>query len=80
MPWRAGERVVETMPVGFMSVDANWQITYVNPAGVDQSQEQLVGADYWTASRPMPTTSSAAPTGTPSPRAGRSAWRGRLAR
>jgi len=52
MPWRAGERVVETMPVGFMSVDADWRITYVNPAGVavvGQSREQLVGADYWTA-------------------------------
>jgi PAS domain S-box-containing protein len=52
VPWRAGERVVESMPVGFMSVDANWQITYVNPAGVavvGQSREQLVGADYWTA-------------------------------
>ncbi|WP_299953374.1 SpoIIE family protein phosphatase [uncultured Modestobacter sp.] len=52
MPWRAGERVVETMPVGFMSLDADWRITYVNPAAVQvlgQSREQLVGADYWTA-------------------------------
>ena len=32
MPWRAGERVVETMPIGFMSLDAEWRITYVNPA------------------------------------------------
>jgi PAS domain S-box-containing protein len=52
MPWRAGERVVETMPVGFMSVDRDWQITYVNPAGeavVGQTREQLVGTDFWTA-------------------------------
>lgn len=52
MPWRAGERVVETMPIGFMSLDAEWRITYVNPAGeavVGQTREQLVGADYWTA-------------------------------
>jgi PAS domain S-box-containing protein len=52
MPWRAGERVVETMPVAFMSVDRDWRITYVNPAGeavVGQTREQLVGADYWTA-------------------------------
>jgi PAS domain S-box-containing protein len=52
MPWRAGERVVETMPVGFMSLDADWRITYINPAGeavVGQTRAQLVGADYWTA-------------------------------
>ena len=52
MPWRAGEKVVETMPIGFMSVDRDWRITYVNPAGVavlGQSREQLTGADYWAA-------------------------------
>ncbi|WP_222194723.1 SpoIIE family protein phosphatase [Modestobacter italicus] len=52
MPWRAGERVVETMPIGFMSADENWRITYVNPAGVavlGQTREQLTGADYWAA-------------------------------
>jgi PAS domain S-box-containing protein len=52
MPGRAGERVVETMPVAFMSVDSDWRITYVNPAceaAVDLTREALVGADYWTA-------------------------------
>ena len=52
MPWRAGERVVETMPVGFMSIDADWRVSYVNPAGeavVGYTREQLVGTDYWTA-------------------------------
>ena len=52
MPWRAGERVVETMPIGFMSVDADWRITYINPAGeavVGYTRDQLIGADYWTA-------------------------------
>jgi PAS domain S-box-containing protein len=52
MPWRAGERVVESMPVGFMSIDAGWRITHVNPAGVQvvgRARDQLVGADYWTA-------------------------------
>jgi PAS domain S-box-containing protein len=40
------------MPVGFMSVDGDWRITYINPAGeavVGQTREELVGADYWTA-------------------------------
>jgi PAS domain S-box-containing protein len=52
MPWRAGEHVVETMPVAFMSLDSDWRITYINPAGeavVGQTREQLIGADYWTA-------------------------------
>jgi PAS domain S-box-containing protein len=52
MPWRAGERVVDAMPVGFMSLDADWRITYVNAAGaavVGQSREELVGTGYWTA-------------------------------
>ncbi|MCW2697958.1 MAG: uncharacterized protein JWR62_3043 [Modestobacter sp.] len=50
MPWRAGERVVESMPVGFMSVDQDWVITHVNPAGerlVMGSREELVGREYW---------------------------------
>jgi PAS domain S-box-containing protein len=52
VPWRAGKRVVEAMPVGFMAVDGDWRITYVNPAGeavVGQSRRELVGTDYWTA-------------------------------
>ena len=50
MPWRAGERVVESMPVGFMSVDHDWVITHVNPAGerlVQSTRDELVGRDYW---------------------------------
>ncbi|MCZ2811068.1 SpoIIE family protein phosphatase [Modestobacter sp. VKM Ac-2979] len=50
MPWRAGERVVEAMPSGFLSLDADWRITYVNQAGVailGFSREELVGADFW---------------------------------
>ena len=50
MPWRAGERVVQSMPVGFMSVDHDWVITHVNPAGerlVSAAREDLVGRDYW---------------------------------
>ena len=51
MPWRAGERVVESMPVGFMSIDRDWVITHVNPAGerlVQACREDLVGCEYWT--------------------------------
>jgi PAS domain S-box-containing protein len=50
VPWRAGQRVVESMPVGFMSVDHDWVITHVNPAGerlVQSSHEELVGRSYW---------------------------------
>ena len=38
MPWRAGERVVDAMPVGFMAVSRDWRISYLNPAG-----EAIVG-------------------------------------
>jgi hypothetical protein len=31
VPWRAGEHVVASMPVGFMAVDRDWRITYVTP-------------------------------------------------
>ncbi|HEV7186459.1 MAG TPA: SpoIIE family protein phosphatase [Blastococcus sp.] len=38
------------MPIGFLAVDADWRITYINSAGeavVGASWDQLVGADYW---------------------------------
>src|SRR4051794_40247871 len=40
------------MPVGFIGLDADWRITYVNAAAeavVGQTPEQLGGARYWTA-------------------------------
>ncbi|GAA4729994.1 SpoIIE family protein phosphatase [Modestobacter marinus] len=52
MPWRTGEIVVEAMPSGFMALDADWRITYVNQAGVaivGVPREHLVGADFWEA-------------------------------
>ncbi|MBM7806465.1 PAS domain S-box-containing protein [Geodermatophilus bullaregiensis] len=44
--------VLESMPLGYMAVDGDWRVTYVNAAGeavVGQSWDELVGSDYWTA-------------------------------
>jgi PAS domain S-box-containing protein len=44
--------VLESMPLGYIAVDGDWRITYVNAAGeavVGQSWDELVGSDYWTA-------------------------------
>jgi serine phosphatase RsbU (regulator of sigma subunit)/PAS domain-containing protein len=47
-----GDRVLSSMPVGFMAVAADWTITHVNPTAerilfIDASD--LVGRDYWDA-------------------------------
>ncbi|MGY1840343.1 MULTISPECIES: SpoIIE family protein phosphatase [unclassified Modestobacter] len=44
------ERQLEVMPMGYLSVDREWRITYLNAAGeavVGRPREELVGQDYW---------------------------------
>jgi PAS domain S-box-containing protein len=48
----AVDRVLESMPVGFMAVDHDWRVTYLNPAGaavVGTTSQELVGRSYWEA-------------------------------
>ncbi|MCA1721394.1 MAG: SpoIIE family protein phosphatase, partial [Actinobacteria bacterium] len=48
---RAAE-LLESMATGFVSMDRNWRITYLNEAGslvVGYTREQLVGQDLWAA-------------------------------
>jgi serine phosphatase RsbU (regulator of sigma subunit) len=43
---------LDTVPIGVLKVDADWRVSYLNPAGaavVGYTVEQLVGADFWTA-------------------------------
>ncbi|MGY1843964.1 SpoIIE family protein phosphatase [Modestobacter sp. SYSU DS0875] len=45
-------RVLESMPMGYLSVDPEWRITYLNATGeavVRRSREELLGQDFWTA-------------------------------
>ncbi|MBN1095551.1 SpoIIE family protein phosphatase [Blastococcus sp. TML/C7B] len=47
-----GDRVLSSMPVGFMSVSADWVITHINPAAEQSlrlAASDLVGRDYWEA-------------------------------
>lgn len=47
-----GDRVLASMPVGFMAVDASWTITHVNPAAeriLLTDAAGLVGRNYWDA-------------------------------
>jgi PAS domain S-box-containing protein len=42
--------VLEAMPLGYIAVDADWRITYVNAAGeavLGRTWDELVGACYW---------------------------------
>jgi GAF domain-containing protein len=42
--------LLEAMPIGFIGLDTDWRITYINAAGeavVGACWEELVGADYW---------------------------------
>jgi stage II sporulation SpoE-like protein/PAS domain-containing protein len=42
--------VLEAMPLGFIAVDADWRITYVNASGeavVGRTWDELVGACFW---------------------------------
>jgi PAS domain S-box-containing protein len=44
------DAVLEAMPVGFIHLDHDWRITYVNHAGeavVGAGWDELVGASYW---------------------------------
>ena len=44
--------VLEAMPLGYIAVDADWRITYVNRSGeavVGLTREELVGRSYWEA-------------------------------
>jgi PAS domain S-box-containing protein len=46
------DHLLDTAPIGVLLVDADWRVTYLNPAGaavVGYTAEQLVGADYWAA-------------------------------
>ncbi|MFL6093836.1 MAG: SpoIIE family protein phosphatase, partial [Blastococcus sp.] len=41
---------LEAMPIGFIGLDDDWRITYINGAGaavVGADWDELVGADYW---------------------------------
>ncbi|WP_369135892.1 SpoIIE family protein phosphatase [Modestobacter sp. I12A-02662] len=43
---------LELMPLGYLQVDSDWQVTYLNAAGaavVGYTAEELVGRDYWDA-------------------------------
>ena len=45
-----GTSALDAVPIGIMKVDADWQVTYLNPAGaavVGYTPGQLVGRDYW---------------------------------
>ena len=47
-----GDRVLDSMPVGFMAVDAEWTITHVNRAAERMllvTAADLVGRHYWDA-------------------------------
>jgi PAS domain-containing protein len=42
--------LLEAMPIGFIGLDDDWRITYINGAGaavVGADWDELVGADYW---------------------------------
>lgn len=42
--------LLEAMPIGFIGLDHDWRITYINGAGeavVGAGWDELVGADYW---------------------------------
>ncbi|MGZ4567361.1 MAG: SpoIIE family protein phosphatase [Blastococcus sp.] len=44
--------VLESLPVGYISLDDAWRVTYINAAGeavVGASRHELVGASYWEA-------------------------------
>ena len=46
------DRVLASMPIGFMAVDADWTISHLNPAAEPMllvAAEDLVGRDYWDA-------------------------------
>ncbi|MGY1811366.1 SpoIIE family protein phosphatase [Blastococcus sp. SYSU D00820] len=50
MPHPDSERVLASMPVGFMAIGADWVITHVNPAGeriARAPSADLVGRSYW---------------------------------
>ncbi len=47
-----GDRVLASMPVGFMAVSADWTITHLNPAAEPMllvAAADLVGRNYWDA-------------------------------
>ncbi len=49
---RQRDPVLESMPLGYISVDADWRVTYVNAVGeavVGTTWDDLVGYDYWSA-------------------------------
>jgi serine phosphatase RsbU (regulator of sigma subunit) len=44
--------VIESMPIGFIGIDRDWRVTYVNATGeavVGKTRQELVGASYWAA-------------------------------
>ena len=44
--------LLEAMPIGYMALDHQWRVTYINAAGeavVGAGWDELVGADYWAA-------------------------------
>ncbi|MBB3677486.1 SpoIIE family protein phosphatase [Modestobacter versicolor] len=46
------DHLFDSVPIGVLKVDADWRVSYLNPAGaavVGYTAEQLVGRDYWTA-------------------------------
>src|SRR3712207_9148593 len=46
------DRVLASMPIGFMAVDTEWTISHLNPAAEPMlllAAEDLVGRNYWDA-------------------------------
>src|SRR3954469_10911714 len=46
------EAQLELMPLGYLHVDCDWRVTYLNASGaavVGYAPEELVGRDYWEA-------------------------------
>ncbi|NEK93664.1 SpoIIE family protein phosphatase [Modestobacter muralis] len=45
-------RLVESLPVGYLAIDADWQITYANAAAerfLGRARDQMVGVSLWAA-------------------------------